>query len=202
MNKLKHNYSNKIKKIILVPLITTSIMLGCTSIQKTENIHNVKNAISFVRNDKDTKILNKSMLMTNVNGNNVHYFKEYSQRSPKDLKIKRKINVHDNISLLTRATQDNFIYVSEQEGQIKGYVTLYKKSIYNSYYEYNQKESISFITTSIGELMVKVYSPEMPVEIQLFYNKIISESVISFLFSTYHLDKKESEIIINSIWKN
>lgn len=202
MNKLKENYTTKIKKFILVPLITTSIMLSCSTLKEkeTEKIHNIKNAISFVKKENDVKLLKNAMLMTNVVADQVNYIKEYSQISPKKLKVKRNIIVYDNFSFITRATQDNFIYVSEQEGQIKGYVTLYAESKYNSNYVYNSNESLNFISTSIGELMIKVYLPNVTEEVKLFYNKIISESVISFLYSTKHLTKKESEILINSIW--
>lgn len=200
----KSNFKNKIQKFITVPLIVSSIMLGCTSIQKKEEvkIHNVKNAISFVKIDEHNKILRNAMLMTNVNGNNFHYVKEYSQENtPRDLKVKRKINVHDTLSFITRATQDNFIYVSDQDNGIKGYVTLYSEHMNTSIYSYIKNENISLISTSLGELMIKVYSKEVPEEVKLFYNKVVSESVISFLYSTKHLTKKESEKIIEKIWE-
>ena len=199
----KSNFKNKIQKFITVPLIVSSIMLGCTSIQKKEEvkIHNVKNAISFVKIDEHNKILRNAMLMTNVNGKNFHYVKEYSQITPKELKIKRKINVHDTLSFITRATQDNFIYVSDQDNGIKGYVTLYSEHINTSIYSYIKNDNISLISTKIGELMIKVYSPEVPEEVKLFYNKVVSESVISFLYSTKHLTKKESEKIVEKIWE-
>jgi len=199
----KSNFKNKIQKFIIIPLIVSSIMLGCTSIQKKEEvkIHNVKNAISFVKIDEHNKILRNAMLMTNVNGKNFHYVKEYSQITPKELKIKRKINVHDTLSFITRATQDNFIYVSDQDNGIKGYVTLYSEHINTSIYSYIKNENISLISTSLGELMIKVYSKEVPKEVKLFYNKVVSESVISFLYSTKHLTKKESEKIVEKIWE-
>lgn len=199
----KSNFKNKIQKFITIPLIVSSIMLGCTSIPKKEEvkIHNVKNAISFVKNEGHTRILKNAMLMTNVNGNNFHYVKEYSQITPKELKIKRKINVHDILSFITRATQDNFIYVSDQDNGIKGYVTLYSEHMNISIYSYIKNENISLISTSLGELMIKVYSKEVPEEVKQFYNKVVSESVISFLYSTKHLNKKESENIIKKIWE-
>lgn len=199
----KSNFKNKIQKFITIPLIVSSIMLGCTSIQKKEEvkIHNVKNAISFVKIDEHNKILRNAMLMTNVNGKNFHYVKEYSQITPKELKIKRKINVHDTLSFITRATQDNFIYVSDQDNGIKGYVTLYSEHINTSIYSYIKNENISLISTSLGELMIKVYSKEVPEEVKQYYNKVVSESVISFLYSTKHLTKKESEKIIEKIWE-
>lgn len=199
----KSNFKNKIQKFIIIPLIVSSIMLGCTSIQKKEEvkIHNVKNAISFVKIDEHNKILRNAMLMTNVNGKNFHYVKEYSQITPKELKIKRKINVHDTLSFITRATQDNFIYVSDQDNGIKGYVTLYSEHINTSIYSYIKNDNISLISTKIGELMIKVYSKEVPKEVKLFYNKVVSESVISFLYSTKHLTKKESEKIVEKIWE-
>jgi len=204
IQKNKSDFKNKIQKFIMVPLIVSSIMLSCTSLTKKEDvkIHNIKNAISFVRNENDKKILKNAILMMNVHGDNFNYIKEYSQETPKELKIKRKINVHDTLSFITRATQDNFIYVSEQEIGVKGYVTLYKEQINNSSYTYLKSENISLISTSIGELMIKVYSSEVPEEVKSFYNKVISETVISFLYSTKHLTKKESENIINEIWEN
>lgn len=204
MQKFKSEKLNKkIKNFFMVPIIASSIFLSCVSIQKKEEIgtHNIKDAISFVRNEADKKMLNKATLLMNVHGANIHYFKEYSQTTPKELKYKRKINVYDSISFLVRATQDNFIYVSDEENKILGYVTLYEK--HNSNYHYNSDDSISFIPTSIGELIIKVYSPEdVPKEVKLFYSKIISESVISFLYSTKHLKKNECEKIVNEIWEN
>jgi hypothetical protein len=211
MQKQKSKLLNaKIKKFITIPIMISSIMIGvgCTSIQKREEVklkkqvHNVNDAISFVRNQKDTKMLNKSILMTNVIGNNVDQIKEYPQRSPRELNVKRKFMIYESVSLITRATQDNFIYVSDPDNLIKGYVTLYKEQKFDSIYEYNANESLNFISTSLGELMIKVYSDILQDEVKLFYNKIVCDSVISFLYSTYHLDKKESEKIINEIWKN
>lgn len=205
IQKGKFNFKREIQRFIMVPLIASSIMLSCTSITKKEEIkiHNIKNAISFVKNEGHTRILKNAMLMTNVNGNNFHYVKEYSQENtPRDLKVKRKINVHDTLSFITRATQDNFIYVSDQDNGIKGYVTLYLEHLNTPTYSYIKNENISLISTSIGELMIKVYSQEVPEEVKQYYNKVISESVISFLYSTKHLTKTESEKVINEIWKN
>jgi hypothetical protein len=202
----KKKTTNKLKKLIMVPLIASSIMTGfsCTSIQKREEIkiekqiHDINEAISFVRNKKDLKILNTAAIMAIVDGYSIKQFKEYSQRTPRDLNVKRKITFKDYTSLITRATQDNFIYVSDTDNQAKGYVTLYSKHKYDSIYEYIPEESLNFISTSLGELMIKVYANN---NIE-FFNKIISDSVISFLYSTYHLNKEESEKILREIWKN
>jgi len=143
MQKQKSKLLNaKIKKFITIPIMISSIMIGvgCTSIQKREEVklkkqvHNVNDAISFVRNQKDTKMLNKSILMTNVIGNNVDQIKEYPQRSPRELNVKRKFMIYESVSLITRATQDNFIYVSDPDNLIKGYVTLYKEQKFDSIY--------------------------------------------------------------------
>jgi len=209
MHKRKSKSLNqKIQKFITIPLMVSSIIMGisCTSLQKreevkiteTKKIHDVNDAISFVRNQKDLKILNNAAIMTIVDGYSIKQFKEYSQRTPRNLNVKRKITLRDYTSLITRATQDNFIYVSDVEQEIMGHVTLYSKHNFDSIYEFNEKESLNFISTSLGELMIKVYAKDNII----FFNKIISDSVISFLYSTYHLDKKESEKILKEIWKD
>lgn len=204
--KKKFKSDKKINKFITVPLILSSIFIGvsCASMPKRgeisskKQIHDVNEAISFVRNQKDLKILNNAAIMTIVDGYSIKQFKEYSQRTPRDLNVNRKITFRDYTSLITRATQDNFIYVSDTNNQAKGYVTLYSNHKYDSIYKYIPEESLNFISTSLGELMIKVYV----VENKTFFNKMISDSVISFLYSTYHLNKQESEKILKEIWKD
>jgi hypothetical protein len=204
----KQKKFNKLKKLITIPLIASSIMVGvsCTSVQKREEmkiekekeIHDVNEALSFVRNQKDLKILNNAAIMSIVDGYSIKQFKEYSQRTPRDLNVKRKITLRDYITLITRATQDNFIYASDPEQGVIGYITLYSEHKYDSIYKYIPEESLNFISTSLGELMIKVFCKEN----KLFFNRIVSDSVISFLYSTYHLNKEESEKILKEIWKD